>query len=130
LLVGAAVWLGRHLDRAEVVGISMNPALQAGDRLLVWRTRSLGPGDIVAASDPREPCRTIVKRARWVGDDGVFLVGDNAAASTDSRTFGPVPWGSVQGKAVYRYAPPARTGRLSRALQARAEPDNPALSEG
>jgi hypothetical protein len=39
-------------------------------------------------------------------------VGDNEKHSTDSRHFGPVPPALVRGKAVYRYAPPTRAGRL------------------
>jgi type IV secretory pathway protease TraF len=56
----------------------------------------------------------VVKRAVAVGGDGVLLLGDNPDQSTDSRHFGRVPVTSVRGKAVYRYAPPARAGRLPR----------------
>ena len=56
----------------------------------------------------------MVKRAVAVGGDGVLLLGDNPDQSTDSRHFGRVPVTSVRGKAVYRYAPPARAGRLPR----------------
>ena len=71
------------------------------------------PGDIVAASDPRQPARSVLKRVIEVGREGVVLLGDNPEHSTDSREFGPVPITSVQGKAIYRYAPPARAGKLS-----------------
>ena len=40
----------------------------------------------------------------------VEVVGDDPGASTDSRTFGPVPVASVLGRAVYRYAPAGRSG--------------------
>jgi nickel-type superoxide dismutase maturation protease len=111
----SAWWAWRHLDRVEVFGSSMAPALQPGDHVLVWRTRSVQPGDIVAAPDPREPSRTVLKRVADIGPEGVSLLGDNADQSTDSRLWGPVPIASVQGKAIYRYAPPARAGRLSNA---------------
>ena len=104
------VW--RPFERVEVSGPSMAPSLQPGDRLLVWRTRSVRPGDIVAASDPRRPERSLLKRVVDVGQEGVFLLGDNPEHSTDSRQFGPVPMASVRGKAIYRYAPPARAGKL------------------
>ena len=106
----AAGWASRQLERTEVSGDSMRPALQPGDRLVVRRTKSLEVGDIVAAADPRRPARTLLKRAAAVDDSGVFLVGDNQARSTDSRHFGLVPLSLVRGKAVYRYAPPGRTG--------------------
>jgi type IV secretory pathway protease TraF len=70
------------------------------------------PGDIVAASDPRQPERSLLKRVVDVGQEGVFLLGDNPEHSTDSRQFGPVPMASVRGKAIYRYGPPARAGKL------------------
>jgi nickel-type superoxide dismutase maturation protease len=104
------VW--RSFERVEVSGPSMVPSLQPGDRVLVWRTRSVRPGDIVAASDPRRPERSLLKRVVDVGQEGVFLLGDNLEHSTDSRQFGPVPMASVRGKAIYRYAPPARAGKL------------------
>jgi nickel-type superoxide dismutase maturation protease len=107
--------------RVEVVGASMAPALRRGDRLLVVRRRPvllrpspLRPGDVVAVPDPRSPGRLLVKRVRWVDNRGVVVRGDNSAASTDSRTFGPVPEASVWGVARYRYAPADRAGVIAR----------------
>jgi signal peptidase I len=91
-----------------VAGTSMSPALDPGDRLLVLRLRPR-VGDVVAVA--REG-RTIVKRVAAVDGDVLTLLGDNAEASTDSRAFGPVPRSSVLGRAVYRYAPRPRAGRL------------------
>lgn len=111
--VAAAVWLGwRRTERMTVAGPSMGPELRAGDRLVIWKTARVRAGDIVAATDPRQPSRVIVKRAVFVRDGQVFLLGDNPGHSTDSRQFGPVPLGTVIGRAVYRYAPASRTGRL------------------
>jgi nickel-type superoxide dismutase maturation protease len=103
----------------EVSGLSMAPELQPGDRLVIWRpviwrSGAARTGDIVAAPDPRDPERTLLKRAAAVGPDGVLLLGDNPSQSTDSRHFGLIPVESVRGKAVYRYAPPSRAGRLPR----------------
>ena len=89
----------------------MEPALTPGDRVLVLRLRPR-PGDVIALRDPRDAGRTILKRVAAVDGDDVVVLGDNAAASTDSRTFGPVPRSSVLGRVVYRYAPTARAGRL------------------
>jgi nickel-type superoxide dismutase maturation protease len=108
----AARWASRRAERAEVSGDSMAPALQPGDRLLVWRTRRLKRGDIVAVADPRDPERTMLKRAAELTDGSIYLLGDNEMHSTDSRHFGPVPRSLARGKAIYRYAPPGRTGRL------------------
>src|SRR5437879_11336913 len=100
--------------RVLVSGDSMHPALEAGDRLLVVRARRLRAGDVVAVADPRQPARTVVKRVAGVGPEGVTVLGDDPAASTDSRTYGPVPRRLVQGRAVYRYWPEARRGRILR----------------
>ncbi|MBV9285574.1 MAG: nickel-type superoxide dismutase maturation protease [Acidimicrobiia bacterium] len=103
------------LRRVAVNGDSMRPALEPGDRLLVVRFPRLrpSPGDVVAVVDPREPNRVLVKRVTDVDADGrVTVVGDNPAASTDSRTFGAVDAGLVVGRAFYRYWPQARRGRL------------------
>ncbi len=108
-----AWWAWWHFERVEVAGLSMAPTLEPGDHILVWRTRSVHPGDIVAASDPGRPGRAVLKRVVQVGPAGVFLLGDNPEHSTDSRQYGPVPITSVQGRAIYRYAPPARAGKLS-----------------
>lgn len=102
------------IGRVVVAGTSMVPTLLPGDRLLVRRTRRVRPGDLVVVPDPRLPDRVMVKRAARVDDGEVELVGDNQGASTDSRTFGWVPLRTVRGRAVYRYAPPERAGRLPR----------------
>ncbi len=43
---------------------------------------------------------------------GMHLRGDNPAASTDARSFGPVPDASVRWQAVMRYWPLSRAGRI------------------
>jgi nickel-type superoxide dismutase maturation protease len=112
--VVAAVALLRPVGRVEVAGASMRPALEPGDRLLVVRRRSYRPGAVVAVADPRDG-RLLVKRVTAVDCDGrLVLTGDAPDASTDSRTFGPVPRALVRGQAVHRYAPPARVGRMPR----------------
>lgn len=107
-----AVWWWRPLGRVAVTGDSMRPALQPGDRLLVLRRARVDVGDVVAVADPREPTRVMVKRVAGREGGGVTVLGDNAAASTDSRTFGPVASSAVRGRAFYRYFPDDRRGLL------------------
>jgi nickel-type superoxide dismutase maturation protease len=110
-VVSAVVWR-RPLRRVEVHGLSMAPALLPGDRLLLFRPGRVRPGDVVALADPRDPARAIVKRVAATGPDGITVLGDDAGASTDSRTFGPVRPTAIRGRAVYRYAPEHRRGRI------------------
>jgi len=96
----------------------MEPTLLPGDRVLAVRCRSLREGDIVLARDPREGARIMVKRVGALGNDGsVLLVGDNPAASTDSRHFGPVNRQAVIARVTRCYFPSerARTFVRSRA---------------
>jgi nickel-type superoxide dismutase maturation protease len=102
----------RRPRRVAVTGSSMAPGLLPGDRLLVVPARRLRPGDVVLVRDPRVPARRMVKRVAAVLPEGVDVRGDDPDASTDSRLFGPVPRGLVEGRAAYRYAPPGRVGRI------------------
>lgn len=99
-------------QRLVVHGRSMAPTLVPGDRLLVrrWPT-GLAPGALVVVADPRTPDRLVVKRVAAVDADAVTVLGDNPAASTDSRAYGTLPRSAVRGRVVYRYAPPGRAGR-------------------
>jgi signal peptidase I len=94
-----------------VDGASMRPSLEPGDRVVVLPLRAR-VGDVVALRDPRDAGRTIIKRVAAIDGDRFTVLGDNAAASTDSRAFGAVPRASIIGRVVYRYAPAARAGRV------------------
>jgi signal peptidase I len=109
-IVAAVVWLRWRYTRYAVAGASMEPALHAGDFVIVDRKafshRLPRPGDVILASDPREPSRTLVKRVTWVDLHGqLWLEGDNLEGSTDSRAFGSVPSRDLMGRVVFRYWP-------------------------
>lgn len=106
--------VARRVRRLEVTGASMRPTLEEGDRLLVVRHGRVRAGDLVVLRDPRHPGRLVVKRVVVASAAGLTVRGDNPAASTDSRDFGPVTASSVRGRVVYRYAPPARRGGAKR----------------
>lgn len=108
LALGTFFWLRPR--RVAVNGPSMEPTLKAGDRLLVIRGRPVKAGSIVALVDPNNSRRVIVKRVTAVRREEVIVRGDNADASVDSRTFGPVPRSALLGTVVRRYAPAARAG--------------------
>ena len=101
-----------RFTRVLVSGNSMEPGLHSGDRLLVVPVLRIKEGQVVAVSDPRQPGRVLVKRIHSIHKGLVDVRGDNAGESTDSRHFGRVPRSSVIGRALYRYAPSERSGRL------------------
>ena len=71
-----------------------------------------------------EPTET-AQRSQWIVPDGqLFLMGDHRTQSIDSRSFGPVPVGSVVGRAWLRYWPLDSVAILGggTAQAARAEP--------
>jgi nickel-type superoxide dismutase maturation protease len=100
-----AALLAWGFDRVEVVGGSMAPTFAPGDRLLlIRRWRTLRVGDVVALTDPTFRDRSLVKRVASIDGASATVVGDNEAASTDSRSFGAVPIESIRHLVVRRYA--------------------------
>jgi nickel-type superoxide dismutase maturation protease len=98
------------LWRVAVAEPSMAPALRPGDWLLVWRGTRRGrpprirPGQIVIARHPDRPDLLLVKRAIREQPAGWWLESDNtAAAAVDSRQFGHVPPGLIEGRVLLRY---------------------------
>ena len=117
LVAFLAVWLllRRRVDVVEVRGRSMLPALRPGDRLLVVRSDAPpSPGAIVLAPDPRDLRRELIKRVVLADASGITVRGDNAAESTDARSFGALPPDAVRWRAVLRYWPLERAGLLRR----------------
>jgi type IV secretory pathway protease TraF len=81
------------------------------DVVLVSKTSEFSKGDIVLLSDPVRTERTkLVKRVADVSISGnsVFVLGDNANHSTDSRHFGSVPSVMVEGVVKAIVFPPWR----------------------
>ncbi len=116
----------RRIWRAVVAESSMTPALLPGDSLLVlpagpnglpWLRRAPRVGSIVIAE--REG-RLDVKRVARAPEsalesaprqsDALWLLGDNAAASSDSRHSGPVPLSALRGLVIFRTGPAGRRG--------------------
>jgi signal peptidase I len=96
------------IARYVVDGPSMEPAYRAGDRLLVNRLayvrRPPRVGDVVVARDPEHAQRLLLKRVASVVDDRhIYVLGDNAAESRDSRTFGAIKRSHIVGRAWRTY---------------------------
>ena len=58
------------------------------------------PEDNPNAHGTTQPQEGIVEYPYTVGEDMVFLVGDNREGSVDSRSFGALPTGSIRGKLI------------------------------
>lgn len=94
-------------DRYVITGESMAPSVAPGERVVVsrlayWLAKPR-LGDVVVLRDPREPERLLIKRISEAHVNSYEVAGDSPEASTDSRTFGPVPAGLILGKVVLRY---------------------------
>lgn len=90
------------LKRYRIEDRSMEPGMSPGDYVIAnrWSYRLGAPakGEIVVLRDPEDASQVLVKRVADVVNGGVFVVGDNLAASRDSRAFGAVPRESLLGK--------------------------------
>jgi phage repressor protein C with HTH and peptisase S24 domain len=76
----------------------MAPTLRAGQVIVGQQTRKLRPGDVVIVlHNGLEKVKRIAKQQ----SDFVYLLGDNAAISTDSRDFGWVPTETIIAKVVW-----------------------------
>lgn len=103
------LWLLRRRHRVRVTGQSMLPTLRPGDEVLVdlraYRRRPIIPGDIVVTRHPFQADLRPIKRVQSVLPDGrCDLRGDNPPASTDSRTYGPLPPDHILGRVTCRFA--------------------------
>lgn len=96
----------------------MAPTLAPGDWALVVTPRMFVTGDVVVVEHPGRPGYEMVKRLvaapgdrvgeRTLAADEFWVEGDLAAASTDSRQFGPVSRDELKAKVVLVYWPKER----------------------
>jgi nickel-type superoxide dismutase maturation protease len=94
------------LWRVAVAERSMVPTLLPGDWLLVLRTRRVRAGQVVVAGHPGRPGMLVVKRAARRTPEGWWLESINPnGGAVDSRTFGAVPSGLIEGRVLIRYRP-------------------------
>jgi phage repressor protein C with HTH and peptisase S24 domain len=92
---------------AVVSGLSMIPTLAPGERRLVRLDGPIVIGDIVVF---QRAYQFDVKRVLRIEADGVFVQGDNKLVSTDSRSYGLIPFEDVLGAVLYRLWP--KPGRI------------------
>jgi nickel-type superoxide dismutase maturation protease len=93
------------VTRVRIVGPSMAPTMLNDEWWVVRRTSALRPGDVALLVHPGRPDLLIVKRVVRRETGGWWVLGDNPAASDDSRGFGVVPDANVLGRLWWRYRP-------------------------
>jgi nickel-type superoxide dismutase maturation protease len=84
----------------RVVGESMSPTFRHGDVLLGVRWYRVAPRQIVVARTDK----LVIKRVDQISADGIWLLGDNSLASTDSRNYGWVPRSAIIAHIWFRVA--------------------------
>jgi nickel-type superoxide dismutase maturation protease len=81
---------------------SMEPAIMDGDYVLVSALHSrLRNGDVVILPHPKTGLY-LIKRVSGIKGDSLFVLGDNAKLSDDSRSFGYVKSCEIIGKVIYK----------------------------
>ncbi|MGH3786174.1 MAG: S24/S26 family peptidase [Pseudonocardiaceae bacterium] len=111
--------VGRRWQLAVVRGPSMSPTLSDGDVLLISLRARARPGSVVLVRWVQRPGQVSVKRAVGRHGPGWWVLGDNPAASTDSRHLGTADPIAV---VIARLWPRPRIQRAQRAVW---RPDNP-----
>lgn len=100
-------WLGIGLYHVPTQ--SMAPSIQPGDLVIVdtwaYRQAPVETGDIVLFAKPGDESRLLIKRVEEISAEAeaqgrirLFLTGDNADSSSDSRHFGWVDVNSLRGR--------------------------------
>lgn len=84
----------------RVAGDSMQPTYRPGQVLLGLRWRRPRLGDVVVAHNGLP----LIKRVGRIDSDGYWLIGDNAAASIDSRSFGAIRRDQVEAVIIAKIA--------------------------
>ncbi|KAH7331111.1 hypothetical protein KP509_20G015400 [Ceratopteris richardii] len=129
---------------ARTHGDSMQPTLQPGEKNLLGFLKGdivffekisaaaykYHRGDVVVLRSPSDPNQWMIKRliamqGDWINVPGSYEIlqipkgrcwveGDGGNISLDSRTFGALPLGLVQGRVTHKIWPPHRFGRVER----------------
>ena len=85
----------------QVVGKSMQPYLKQGQVVFAMKKKPR-IGDVVIA---KQNNREVIKRLTSICNEGLYLKGDNASASSDSRTYGRINESDILGIVIFKFTP-------------------------
>ena len=88
------------IKMAEVNGRSMNTTLEDGELLVIHTKKQPRINDIVSV---KLEDGYVVKRLADLTEEGMYLLGDNAAVSYDSRYYGYVPLSNLDGVVIFHF---------------------------
>ncbi len=109
------LWVMGRRSRHRIEGHSMLPFLQPGDEVLyqpqAYRKSQPDLGAVVIVQHPHRPALVMIKRVAAMDSDAsgglqshrYWLLGDNWAESSDSRSFGWVEQSQLLGTVVCRF---------------------------
>ncbi|KAK2177462.1 hypothetical protein NP493_597g03013 [Ridgeia piscesae] len=121
-------------DFVVCTGPSMMPTIKSNDIVITEHIsvgrRNIEVGDIVVARSPHNPTQHICKRVlglegdwidnppphyshRYIPKGYVWLEGDNKDNSTDSRSYGPVPYALLRSRVFFKVWPVHDIGSMS-----------------
>jgi len=112
-------------------GRSMEPAIADGSWVIISRNVSnTKRNDVVLLRSPTDPYEFLIKRVTklegeytkktfahyvkpWIPRGHVWIEGDNKPMSLDSRDYGPVSKGLIQGKVICKFWPLSEAGFIT-----------------
>ncbi|KAI3954049.1 hypothetical protein MKW98_017873 [Papaver atlanticum] len=136
----------RYASIAPIRGLSMHPTfnpnkstfmgLPVDDRVLIEKfcleKYKVSHGDVIVFRSPinykeKHIKRVIALPGDWIQipnsydtiripDGHCWVEGDNSASTLDSRSFGPIPLGLLQGRATHIVWPPRRVGKVEQKM--------------
>lgn len=123
IVVPIRLWIAQPFI---VQGSSMVPTFHDGDYLIIneigYRFSEPERGDVIVFRYPKNPSQFYIKRIAYLPGEDIndvtlqkdeyYVLGDNKAASSDSRYWGPVKKDLIIGRAMIRLWPIAGLGFL------------------
>lgn len=98
IIVLVVIWI-RYVEVLRVVGRSMLPTLKDRDLVVILKCHyKIAVHDVVCVYDKNG--KILIKRVSGISESSIFVLGDNALESRDSRDFGWLSKRNIIGKVI------------------------------